>query len=55
LKTCRSNLVTISLGLEQYASTHGTFLAGTVANDRLPIEERLSWLIPAFAFMDQLT
>ena len=38
LDTCRTNLLGLALSLQEYASAHGTFPAGTVPNDRLPPE-----------------
>jgi prepilin-type processing-associated H-X9-DG protein len=51
---CRSNLLSLSVSLQQYATVHGTFPAGTVANDSLPPEKRLSWMAVVTAFLDQL-
>jgi hypothetical protein len=43
-EVCASNLRQIGLGLMQYSVSHDSFPAGTVVNDRLPPERRLSWL-----------
>jgi prepilin-type processing-associated H-X9-DG protein len=52
--TCQSNLRIIASGLLQYATTYGVFPAGTVANDQLPPERRLSWLVFAWGYMQQI-
>jgi hypothetical protein len=50
---CESNLRQIGLGLMQYSTSYDSFPAGTVVNDRLPPERRLSWLAIVMAFIDQ--
>lgn len=50
---CRSNLAQVALGLIQYADVYDSFPAGTVANDRLRPEKRLSWLVAVWSFMEQ--
>lgn len=50
---CRRNLRLIAAGLAQYSVQFGSFPAGTVPNDRLPPERRLSWLFVVWAFFDQ--
>lgn len=50
---CQNNLRNLALGVSQYSITHGAFPAGTIINDRLPPDRRLSWLVEASAFMDQ--
>jgi prepilin-type processing-associated H-X9-DG protein len=51
---CRTNLLLIGLGLQNYTSTFGSYPAGTVANDRLPPQKRLSWLTIAWSYIEQL-
>lgn len=53
LSACRRNLQQLSLSLSNYADVYGAFPAGTVANDRLAPERRLSWLVLAWAFLEQ--
>ena len=43
----------IGLGLMNYSAHYDSFPAGTIANDRLPPERRLSWLVAAWSFFDQ--
>jgi prepilin-type processing-associated H-X9-DG protein len=51
---CRNNLRWIVLALHNYAgSSGGTFPPATIPNDRLPPEERLSWLVGMMPFLDQ--
>src|SRR4051812_46319660 len=50
---CLNNLRNIALGVTQYATAHDGFPAGTIVNDRLPVERRLSWLVVAAGFLDQ--
>lgn len=50
---CLSNLRQLGLGLIWYSAQYDSFPAGTIANDRLPPERRLSWLVVAWAFLDQ--
>jgi prepilin-type processing-associated H-X9-DG protein len=51
---CRSNLLSIVFSLQGYSSAHGSFPSGTVTNDRLPPEKRLSWLTIVWSFLEQL-
>lgn len=50
---CRGNLGQLGLGLMQYSSQYGSFPAGTIVNDRLPPERRLSWMVVAWTFIEQ--
>jgi prepilin-type processing-associated H-X9-DG protein len=50
---CRSNLLQIGLGLVQYSTQNNSFPAGTIVNDRLPPERRLSWLVAVWSFIEQ--
>ena len=54
LERCRTNLLSIGLGVQNYVSAHGSFPAGTVANDRLPPARRLGWLVVIWGFIEQL-
>ncbi|WP_165235970.1 DUF1559 family PulG-like putative transporter [Aquisphaera insulae] len=54
-ETCRQNLRGLSLAFANYASAEGSFPTGTIANDQLPPERRLSWLVSIWAFLDQWT
>jgi prepilin-type processing-associated H-X9-DG protein len=51
---CRSNLKYIAVGPLSYSSILGSFPSGTVANDRLPPEKRLSWLTIIWGHIEQL-
>lgn len=50
---CRNNLLQIGLGLKNYSSVNDSFPAGTIANDRLPPERRLSWLVVVWTYLEQ--
>jgi len=52
-ETCRNNLLMVGLSLMQYSDQYDSFPAGTIANDRLPPERRLSWLAAVWSFLDQ--
>ena len=54
-ETCRRNLGQIVIGLVEYSAQFGSFPAGTVVNDRLPPERRLSWLVVVWTFIEQWT
>src|SRR6185312_6955552 len=51
---CRSNLLSIGLGLMNYTSEHGSFPAGAVANDRLSPDKRPSWFTIVWGYLEQL-
>ena len=51
---CRNNLAQIGLGLHNYHSAFGTFPYGSVPNDRLPPDRRLSWFTGMFGYFTQL-
>jgi prepilin-type processing-associated H-X9-DG protein len=52
-KTCEGNLKQIALGLINYSGSYESFPAGTIANDRLPPERRLSWLAAVYGYIEQ--
>jgi hypothetical protein len=41
---CASNLHVIAMALPQFEGVHGYFPPGTVINEALPVDKRLSWL-----------
>ncbi|MEW4487730.1 DUF1559 domain-containing protein [Thalassoglobus sp. JC818] len=49
----RNNLRQIGLGMHNYHDTHGGFPQGTIPNEDLKVEERLSWLVSILPFVDQ--
>jgi type II secretory pathway pseudopilin PulG len=49
----RNNLKQIGLALHNYHDTQGHFPEGTVPNDDLEPDERLSWLVSILPFIDQ--
>jgi prepilin-type processing-associated H-X9-DG protein len=48
---CKSNLRLIGMGLNNYAVFHVTFPRGTVANEALDPEKRLSWYLEAWGYV----
>lgn len=52
---CRNHLRLISLGLINYSTVHDSFPAGTVNNDRLTPDRRLSWLVATVTYLEQWT
>src|SRR4051812_32491301 len=48
---CRNNLRQLGLGLESHHDSYRAYPCGTVPNDRLPPERRLSWLVGAWAYV----
>jgi prepilin-type processing-associated H-X9-DG protein len=52
LLECRRTVAGIGMGLMNYAEAHDGYLPeGAVPNDRLPIDERLSWVLGPSQFM----
>lgn len=51
---CRSNLLSIGLGLMNYTSLYEVFPVGTVPNEKLVPEKRLSWLANLSGLFQQL-
>jgi prepilin-type processing-associated H-X9-DG protein len=52
---CVNNLKQIGLGLHEYADAYGdAFPYGTIVNDDLPPQRRLSWLVGLWRFIEQL-
>jgi type II secretory pathway pseudopilin PulG len=49
----RNNLKQIALALHNYHEVHGAFPAGTIENEDLKVEERLSWIVSILPFLDQ--
>jgi len=50
---CQNNLKGLGFGLNAYKDTKGRWPYGTVPNDRLPPEKRLSWYVETWSFFDQ--
>src|SRR4051812_39991217 len=50
---CQFNVRYIALGLAQYSTAYNAFPTGTIANDQLPPENRLSWLVTLWDFIEQ--
>jgi hypothetical protein len=50
---CANNLKQITLGLHNYQSVHNTLPTGTIANDGLPCERRLSWCVVILPFVEE--
>ena len=48
-----NNMKLIALALHNYHDVFRTFPAGTVENDDLDVEERLSWMVSILPYMDQ--
>lgn len=48
-----NNLRQIGLAMHNYADTYGHFPVGTVPNEKLDPEERLSWLASILPYLDQ--
>jgi prepilin-type processing-associated H-X9-DG protein len=51
--TCENNLRQIGFALHFYVDRNGYFPTGTVANDKLPPEQRLSWCTAILVFLEQ--
>ena len=49
----KNNMKQIGLAMHNYADTFNHFPTGTVENDDLDVEERLSWMVSILPFMDQ--
>lgn len=49
----KNNMKMIGLAMHNYADTFRSFPAGTVQNDDLGVEERLSWMVSILPFIDQ--
>jgi hypothetical protein len=49
---CRINIKQIGLALNNYYDTNGHLPSGTVPNDKLPAEKRLSWLFDILPFVE---
>ena len=50
---CLNNLKQISLALHNYHDTYKSFPPGTVANEALSPEYRLSWTIPLLPYLER--
>ena len=50
---CLNNLKQIALGLRNYHDIYKSFPPGTVANEALLPEHRLSWTIPLLPFVER--
>ena len=50
---CLNNLKQIALGLHNYHDTYKSFPPGTVANEALSPEHRLSWIIPLLPYVER--
>jgi prepilin-type processing-associated H-X9-DG protein len=48
---CVNNLRMLSIALEGIHDSYGSFPAGTIPNDKLPPERRLSWLVGNWAYL----
>lgn len=51
---CQNNLRQIGLSLNNYYDAYGAFPSATIPNENLPCAKRLSWLVDALSFMDQM-
>ncbi len=49
----KNNMKQIGLAMHNYADTYNHFPAGTVENDDLEVEERLSWMVSILPYLDQ--
>ena len=49
----KNNMKQIGLAMHNYADTYNHFPTGTVENDDLDVEERLSWMVSILPYMDQ--
>lgn len=49
-----NNLKQIGLALHNYHDTFNTFPSGTIENEKLDVEERLSWLVTILPFIEQI-
>src|SRR5579864_816771 len=52
-RICSNNLKQLGLALHNYHDVYKSFPPGTVANQALQPEDRLSWLIPLFPYLEQ--
>ena len=50
---CRNSLKQLVLAMHNYADTYNHFPAGTVENDDLEVEERLSWMVSILPYLEQ--
>lgn len=51
--TCQNNLRQVGFALHFYVDRNGYFPAGTVVNEKLPPEQRLSWCTAILVFLEQ--
>lgn len=49
----KNNLKQIAIALHNYHDTFGSFPAGTVPNEKLKVDERLSWIVSILPFIEQ--
>src|SRR5262249_60495512 len=49
---CHNNLRSVWLGLRNYHDTYGRFPPGTIRNEALPAERRLSWTVDTWSFIE---
>jgi prepilin-type processing-associated H-X9-DG protein len=49
---CRQNLQALAKSLENYYWSYNRFPPGTIWNDDLPVERRLSWTVDAWSFYE---
>src|SRR4051812_2186224 len=49
---CNNNLRTIALALSLYSIGHGTFPPGTIPDENMPPEKRLSWMAELYRNSD---
>jgi len=49
----KNNLKQLGLALHNYHDTHRSFPSGTVVNDKLKPDQRLSWMVSVLPFVDQ--
>lgn len=49
----KNNLKQIAIALHNYHDTYASFPAGTVPNEKLKVDERLSWYVSILPFLDQ--
>jgi hypothetical protein len=51
--SCANNMKQIGLALHNYHDSFKSFPPGTVANDALSPENRLSWIIPLLPYLER--
>jgi prepilin-type N-terminal cleavage/methylation domain-containing protein len=51
--SCANNLKMIGVGLHGHRDAHGHFPPGTVPNEKLPPDQRLSWCVALLPHMEQ--